>query len=88
MSEKDINQKVAEEICNGFRSNGREFRLGECVALLDGKVVAVDKDLGAALRALRALDSNPHRGMIFEVGPPVIDVIRCEQNGRRQWIEK
>ncbi len=83
MSEKDINQRVAEEICTGFRLNGQEFRIGECVALLDGKVVAVAKDLGAALRALRALDSNPHRGMIFEVGPPVVDVIRCEQYGHR-----
>jgi hypothetical protein len=36
MSEKDIKQKVAEAICNGSRMNGREFRLGECVALFDG----------------------------------------------------
>lgn len=76
MSEKDINQKVADEICNALRLNGQEFQLGECVALLDGKVVAVAKNLGVALRALRALDANPHRGLIFEVGSPVIDVIR------------
>jgi hypothetical protein len=83
MSERDINQKVAEEICNGCRLNGQEFHAGEWVALLDGKIVAVAKDLGAALRALRAMDTNPHRGMIFEVGPPVIDVIRCELHGDR-----
>ncbi len=87
MSERDINQKAAEEICNGFRLNGQEFRSGECVALLDGKVVAVAKDLGAALRALRGIDSNPHRGMICEVGPPVVDVIRYELHGHRVFSE-
>jgi hypothetical protein len=76
MSERDVNEKVAEEICNEFRLNGQEFQLGECVALLDGKVITVAKNLGTALRALRALDSNPHRGLIFEVGPPAVDVIR------------
>jgi hypothetical protein len=76
MTEKDINQQVAEQIRNVGQWNGTEFRLGEWVALLDGKVVAVAKDLDAALQALRALDPNPRRGMIFEVGPPVIDVIR------------
>jgi len=75
MSEKDINQTVAEEICNRFRLNGQEFRLGECVALLDGKVVAVETDLTAAVEALRALGGNAQRGMIFEVGPQV-DYIR------------
>jgi hypothetical protein len=76
MKEKDINQRVAEEICHSARLNGQAFRSGECVALLDGKVVAVAADLDTALRALRALDSNSCRGMVFEVGPPVTDVIR------------
>jgi hypothetical protein len=76
MKEPDVNQQVAEQICDAARWNGREFRAGECVALLDGQVVAVAKDLDAALQVLRALDPNPLRGMIFEVGPPVTDVIR------------
>jgi hypothetical protein len=76
MSEKDLNQKVAKAICAGFRLNGQQFQLGECAALLDGKVVAVAKSLGSALRALRALDSDPSRGMIFEVGAPFVDVVR------------
>jgi hypothetical protein len=75
MSEIDLNQRIAEQICNGSRWNGTEFHSGECVALLAGKVVAVAKDLGSALHALRALDPDPHRGMVFEVGPPVTDVI-------------
>ncbi len=75
MNENDINQRVAEQICTGFGLNGHQFRLGECVALLDGKVVAVEEDLSAAVLALRALDSNPNRGMVFQVGP-LVDFIR------------
>ena len=86
MSEQEINQKVAEEICNTYRLNGREFRLGECVALLDGEVVAVEKDLTAAFEALRALDAGPQRGMLFEVGPLVADVIRRDQYVAQGWI--
>jgi hypothetical protein len=87
MSELEINQQVAHQICNAGRLNGKQFRLGECVALLDGKVVAVTQDLDTALRSLRALDPNPHRGMVFEVGPAVTDVIRWEQHGHRLFSE-
>ena len=76
MAEFEVNQHVAKQICNTALWNGQHFRLGECVALLDGRVVAVAENLGAALQALRAFDPNPNRGMVFEVGPPVIDVIR------------
>jgi hypothetical protein len=76
MEESVINQRVAEQICNARLWQGTEFKSGDCVALLDGKVVAVAKDLEAALHTLRALDSNPLRGMIFEVGAPTTDVIR------------
>jgi hypothetical protein len=76
MNEIDVNQQAAETICMGAPQNGKEFHPGDWVALLDGKVVAVSKDLDSALRSLRALDPNPRRGMIFEVGAPVVDVIR------------
>jgi len=76
MKEIDINQRVSEEICNGAMCNGKQFRAGDWIALLDGKVVAVAGDLDRALRSLRALDPDPRRGMVFEVGPPVTDVIR------------
>jgi hypothetical protein len=78
MKETDINQQVAEQICTLARWNGREFRSGECVALLGGKVVAVAQDLDAALRALRVLNPDPLCGMVFEVALPVTDVIRRE----------
>jgi hypothetical protein len=76
MNETEINQQIVEQIGSAGRWNGTEFHPGEWVALLEGRVVAVAKDLATALRALRALDADPLRGMIFEVGPPVTDVIR------------
>ena len=79
MREKDVNQAVAEEICSTFRWNGQEFQRGEVVALLDGNVVAVAKDIDGALRALRKIDPAPDRGMLFEVGPPTIEWIRRSQ---------
>jgi hypothetical protein len=76
MSEHEINQKVAEEICSTFRLNGQEFHRGECVGLLDGKVIAVTKDLMSAVLAVHALDPDPKRGMAFEVAPLGVDYIR------------
>jgi hypothetical protein len=76
MNESDLNQAVAEQICATGQWNGRRFRLGEFVALLDGKVVAVADDLDQALQALRKLDANPRRGMVCEVAQPVVDIIR------------
>jgi hypothetical protein len=75
MSDHDVNQTVAEQICTNYALNGQKFRLGEWVALLDGKVVAVAIDLETALRALRAIDPDPKHGMLVEVGPPAVDVI-------------
>jgi hypothetical protein len=76
VSEREINQRAADEIRRAGRLNGREFRPGQGVALLDGRVVAVADDLGGALRALRALDADPARGMVLEAGPPLTDVVR------------
>jgi hypothetical protein len=76
MNEMQLNQQVAEHICDARQANGRQFHLGEYVALLDGQVVVVARNLHAALRDLRALDPNPQRGMVFEVATPVTDVIR------------
>jgi hypothetical protein len=76
MNEQQKNQQVAEQIMQAGGSNGKPYRLGDWVALLDGKVVAVAGDLDSAVRALRRLDPDPKRGMVFEVGPAVVDVIR------------
>ncbi len=82
MHEKVANQVVAEAICSTMRWDGREFRLGEGVALLDGKVVAVGENLEAALRALRVIDPDPKRGMVFEVAP-----LRVERIGHRFGVQ-
>jgi hypothetical protein len=76
MNEMQLNQQMAEQICDAGQANGRRFELGDYVALLDGQVVAAAGDLDAALRALRALDPNPGRGMVVEVATAVTDVIR------------
>ena len=76
MQEKDVNQAVAEEICSAFRWNGQQFQRGEVVALLDGNVVAVAKDLDGALRALRKIDPDPKRGMLVPVEPLTPELIR------------
>jgi hypothetical protein len=77
MDEREINQRAVEQICNSDRLNGKQYKKGEWLALLDGKVVAVADNLDVAMRALRAIDANPRRGMILEFGTSDIkDVIR------------
>jgi urease accessory protein UreE len=76
MNEKECNLRIAESISAEFAWNGQMFREGDCVALLDGKVVAVADNPDEAISALRALDPDPKRGMVIEVAHPVVDVIR------------
>lgn len=76
MTEREQNQQLAEQISRTGGWNGQPRRVGEWVALLDGRVVAVADDLHEAVRALRRLDPDPARGMVAEVGPPPADVIR------------
>jgi hypothetical protein len=76
MTETERNQQVAERICQSLKWNEQTIDEGQCLALLDGQVVAVADDLDTALRALRSMEPNPNRGMIVEVAPPVADVIR------------
>jgi len=71
-----INQQVANRIRRAGQPNGEQYQPGDCLALLDGRVVAVATDIGSALLALRAIDPDPRRGMIVEAGPPIADVIR------------
>jgi hypothetical protein len=76
MSERDINQQVADQVRRTFRWNGNEYLRGDCLVLLDGKVIAVEKNRLLAMKSLRDADPDPERGMIVEVTPPIIDVIR------------
>lgn len=81
MDETSINQRVADQICRNFRWKDRKFTVGECVALLDGEILVVADDFDQALNALRAREPDPKRGMLFQVRPPVMDVVRKVKNG-------
>jgi len=76
MSERASNLRIAESLCTEFQWDGQTFREGDCVALLDGKVVAVADNADDAVSALRAIDPDPRRGMVVEVAHSVVDVIR------------
>ena len=74
--EFDRNEEAARKIRQDRRWNGRQFQLGEYVALLDAVVVAVADSPEGALSALRSIDPKPSRGMVVPVRPSVVDVIR------------
>ncbi len=76
MSEREINQRLAEQIRRAEQINGARYQPGDWLALLDGRIVAVAKDVGGALRDLRAIDPDPNRGMIVEASSSLADVIR------------
>ena len=76
MSEAVANQLVADKIRQDFEWHGMHFAVGDCVALLDGEVIAIGKSMDDVLRQLRSRDPVPSRGMLVEVRPPVVDVIR------------
>jgi hypothetical protein len=75
-NERETNLRIAEAMCRNFEWQGRTFREGQCVALLDGNIVAVADNPDDAIAALRALDPNPKRGMVVQIAPPTVDVIR------------
>jgi hypothetical protein len=76
VNEQEQNRRIAETICEQFSWNGHDFEEGTCVALLDGKIIAVAECPDDAIAALRKLDADPKRGMVVEVAHPVVDVIR------------
>ena len=76
MNEKERNLRIAESISAQFSWNGRTFQEGDYLALLDGQIVAVAKNPDDAISALRALEPDPKRGMVVEVGHPTVDVVR------------
>ena len=76
MSEKERNLRVAEAVCREVRWEGQSFHEGDCVALLDGKIVAVADNPDDVIVTLREMAPDPHRGMVVEVTPSVVDVIR------------
>jgi hypothetical protein len=76
MNEAERNRRVAQAVHRDFAWAGRTFQPGDFVAVLDGNVVAVAANADDAIAALRAIDPDPRRGMVLEVAPPTVDVIR------------
>lgn len=76
MSETELNQRLADQIRRTNSANGQQYQPGDWLALLDGRVVAVARDVGGALRLLRVLDPDPQRGMLVAAGAVPVDVIR------------
>lgn len=76
MTETEKNQEIADMICQDACWNDRKFTVGDWVALLDGEIVTVADSVSDALATLRSTDPNPKRGMLFQVRPLVLDVIR------------
>jgi hypothetical protein len=76
MSDLDRNEEVSRKIRHDGQWNGRQFRVGEYVALLDAEIVAVADSPEGALSSLRSIDPDPSRGMVVPVRPPVVAVIR------------
>ena len=76
MTEQERNLRIAQGVHRDFAWNGQSFQNGDFVALLDGQIVAVNDNADDAIAVLRALDSDPKRGMVVEVSPTVVDVIR------------
>lgn len=74
--ESDRNRRIAESMCRDFAWEGQIFHEGECVALLDGRIVAIADNPDEAIAALRALDPNPLHGMVVLIEPPNVDVVR------------
>lgn len=73
------NLRIAQALHGEFVWNGQQFHEGDFVALLEGQVVAVERNADDAIVALRALDPDPKQGMVVQVSPPVIDVVRRGQ---------
>jgi hypothetical protein len=76
MNETDLNRRIAQTVHRDLAWDGQTFQDDDFLALLDGRVVAVAKTADDAIAALRALDPDPRRGMVVEVAPPSVDVIR------------
>jgi hypothetical protein len=76
MNERERNLRIAETVRRDRRWENQTFQAGQFVALLDGRVVAVEATPAAAVAALRALDPDPSRGMVVTTTPGQVDIIR------------
>lgn len=67
MTEYELNQSVAEKLCQDLEWEGQTFREGQFAALLDGKIIAVTDSPDDAIMAVRTIDPDPQRGMVVDI---------------------
>ena len=76
MNERDRNLRIAQTLHRDGALNEQTFQIGDFVALLDGQIVAVEKNADDAIAALRSREPDPKRGMVVEVAPSKVDIVR------------
>ncbi len=74
--ERELDERVAEQICRELEWRGRRFRPGDFVALLGGEVVAVGRTFEEVEQEFLRIEPKRRRGLICRVETPVPDVIR------------
>jgi hypothetical protein len=68
--EYTLNCEVAERIMREAMRGSDEWSMGQYVSLLKGKVVAVGKRLAEVSNALRCIEPDRDRGLVFEIRDP------------------
>lgn len=76
MCDQKINSRATKSIRRDHCLGEPVFNDGNYVALLDGNVVAKSDNPDDAIAALRAIESNPQRGMVIDVCQQSFDVVR------------
>jgi len=64
LEETRLNQRVARRLARQMA----ETHNGQWVALRQGEVVAIEPTLDALVEKFAALEPDPRRGMVFQVG--------------------
>lgn len=49
MNDMEMNLRIAEVICNTYSWDGQEFKEGDFISLLDGRIVAVAENADEAI---------------------------------------
>ena len=69
-------REVARRIRQDLEFDGRRFKLGEFVAILDGRVVAVADTLEELSEKFEEIEPDPSRGLICVAEPQAPEYIR------------
>jgi hypothetical protein len=68
-------EEMPEQICTTLTYKGRQLRVGEFVAILDGEVIASGDSFEEVDNALLDRGIEHGRGLVFQAAPPEPDII-------------